>query len=303
MKCSFCNKDAIVHIRYNGTHLCQDHFNHFLEKRVRLEFRNEISITKPTTIGVAISGGKDSAVALYETNKIFGKRKDVKIIAITIDEGIEGYRPKTIVAAKNLTKKLGVEHHIVKLKDKIGLTMDSISQNGKLSPCSYCGVFRRRLLNDISIEFNVDYLVTGLNLDDTAQSIIMNIARGDVERMNRMGPHIRVKEGLVPRLQPLRRIPEKEVLLFAIINNIDFSHETCPYADMALRNEFREAIDKWEERTPGTKFAILNSYDKIKSTFELYGDKNMQINRCKICGAPTAGEICKKCSMEMELKM
>ncbi|MGC8546326.1 MAG: TIGR00269 family protein [Thermoplasmata archaeon] len=302
MKCSFCNRDAVAYIRYNGTHLCQDHFNRFFEKRVRLEFREEIKIDRPVTLGVAISGGKDSSVALYETHKIFGKRRDVRIIAITIDEGINSYRPKTMVSAISLANKLGVEHHIVKLEERYGITMDSISKEGTLSPCSYCGVFRRRLLNDISLDMKVDYLITGLNLDDTAQSIIMNFARGDIERLGRMGPHFRVKEGLIPRLQPLRRIPEKEILLFAILNGIDFSHDVCPYADSAIRNEFRESIDKWEERTPGTKFAILNSYDKIREILDANITGDINVNRCRICGAPSAGEICKSCAMEMELK-
>lgn len=302
MKCTFCQKDAVAFIRYNGTHLCKDHFNRYFEKRVRLEFRNELSIDRPVTIGIAISGGKDSSVALYETARIFGRRKDVRIVAITVDEGIAGYRPKTMQSAVSLTRKLGIEHHIVKLEDKYGITMDSVSKNGELSPCSYCGVFRRRLLNDISMDLEIDYLVTGLNLDDTAQSIIMNFARGDVERLGRMGPHFKTKDGLVPRLQPLRRIPEKEILLFAILNNIDFSHDVCPYADLAIRNEFRESIDRWEERTPGTKFAILNSYDKIREILDRDNPGRINVNRCKICGAPSAGDICKSCSMEMELK-
>jgi len=302
MKCSFCDKDAVAYIRYNGTHLCKDHFNRFFEKRVRLEFREEIMIKRPVSLGVAVSGGKDSSVALYETHKIFGKRRDVKIIAITIDEGINSYRPKTLISAINLANKLGVEHHIVKLEERYGITMDSVAQEGKLSPCSYCGVFRRRLLNDISLNMKIDYLITGLNLDDTAQSIIMNFARGDIERLGRMGPHFRIKEGLIPRLQPLRRIPEKEILLFAILNGIDFSHDVCPYADSAIRNEFRESIDKWEERTPGTKFAILNSYDKIREILDTNITDDIHVNRCRICGAPSAGDICKSCAMEMELK-
>ncbi|MCL4412954.1 MAG: TIGR00269 family protein [Candidatus Thermoplasmatota archaeon] len=300
MKCNSCGRESVAFIRYNGTHLCQEHFNRYVERRIRLEFRNELTIKGDTKIGVALSGGKDSAVALYETKKIFGNRKDVKIIAITVDEGISSYRPKTMVSARKLAERLGVEHHIATVEEKYAVTMDKVAEKGELIPCSYCGVFRRRLLNDLSLDLKIDYLVTGLNMDDTAQSIIMNLARGEVDRLGRMGPHLRAKEGLIPRLQPLRKIPEKEVLLFAILNGIEFSHDTCPYANFALRNEFRDSIDRWEERTPGTKFAILNSYDRIREILDHNILPNM--NKCKICGAPTAGEICKSCTMKREME-
>jgi uncharacterized protein (TIGR00269 family) len=299
MQCSLCNKEAVVFLKYNGSHLCDKHFVEFFQKRVNLEFRRELKITKPVRIGVALSGGKDSSVALYETQRVFGKRKDVSIVALTIDEGIKSYRPETIRAASSLTKKLGIEHRILSIEENFGTTMDTISQGGRLAPCSYCGVFRRKLINKAGIDEEVDYMVTGLNLDDTAQSVMMNIVRGDLARIARMGPHSETKAGLVPRLQPLLKIAEKEVLLYAIIKGIDFSHSVCPYAGSAIRNEFRESIDKWEERSPGTKYSIINSFEKIRDMMPVEIDVRM--GKCKICGSPTPGEICQSCSFEQEL--
>ncbi|MEM0195849.1 MAG: TIGR00269 family protein [Thermoplasmatales archaeon] len=300
MRCSFCDNDAVIHIRYNGTHLCEKHFIRFFQKRVNLEFRNEVKIKGNTRIGVALSGGKDSSVALFETKRVFGKMRNVSIIAITIDEGISGYRSKTIEAAVSLTKRLGVEHVILKMSDFYGITMDEISTGRRMLPCSYCGVFRRKMINVGALGQNLDYVVTGLNLDDTVQSFVMNMVRGDLERLSRMGPHFTVKEGLVPRLQPLRKIPEREVLLYAILEKIEFSHAECPYAGFAIRNEFRNSIDSWEERTPGTKFALLNSYDQIKSL--LSQKRTEPLGKCRVCGSPTPGDICQSCLLKMEIE-
>ncbi len=299
MHCSFCNDQPVAFLKYNGSHLCEEHFIKFFQRRVNLEFRNELKISHPIRIGVALSGGKDSSVALFETHRVFGKRRDVSIVAVTIDEGISSYRKLTLKAAESLTKRLGIEHKILRIEDNFGTTMDKVSEDGKRKPCSYCGVFRRKLLNTAGIEEGLDYLVTGLNLDDTAQSIMMNLVRGDIDRLGRMGPHIIPKPGLVPRLQPLLRIPEKEVLLYAILQGIEFSHATCPYAGQAIRNEFRDSIDKWEERTPGTKYAILNSFEKIRSMAA--GEENVKMGKCRVCGSPTPGDMCQSCSFEMEL--
>src|SRR2546422_11315927 len=102
-------------------------------------------------------------------------------------------------------------------------------------PCSYCGPFRREALNRAAREVDADYVATGLNLDDTAQSILMNVARGDVEKLARMGPHETRQPGLVPRIQPLRMIPENAVYRYALLSGIQFHDATGSYSDRAQR--------------------------------------------------------------------
>jgi uncharacterized protein (TIGR00269 family) len=301
MKCDRCERDAVIFIRYNGEHLCKEHFIDFLEKRVKHEIRKQVNIKKGDRIAVAVSGGKDSSVALYLMKKIFSVRKDVEIIAITVDEGIEGYRDIALKYLSEFVKELGVEHHVYKIKDYIGYSIDEASKiDGELVPCTYCGVFRRKIINMAAKELRANYVATGLNLDDTAQSIVMNMVRGDVERLLRLGPHDLIKEDLIPRIQPLRMIPEKEVLLYAILINIKFYHGECPYASRALRNDFRYCVDLWESRHPGSRHSIISFYDEIKRNLEK-NYKNTKLNKCKICGDPTTSEICKSCELKLRL--
>lgn len=301
MKCSRCNRDAVVYIRYNGEHLCKEHFIEFLETRVKHELRRQVDLKPGDRIMVGVSGGKDSTTTAYLLKKILSHRKDIEIIAVTIDEGIDGYRNIALEKLIPYMKKIGIEHHVYRFKDYFDRTMDEVASiDHELVPCTYCGVFRRKLLNVAAKDLGANYVATGLNLDDTAQSIIMNFVRGDLDRLARLGPHTIIKEDLVPRIQPLRKIPEKEVLLYAILNNIEFYHGTCPYADLALRNEFRNAIDTWENRSPGSRHAILSVYDQLKDLLlEKY--KNYTLNKCEICGEPTVGRICKSCELKLRL--
>ncbi|MBO5547593.1 MAG: tRNA 2-thiocytidine biosynthesis protein TtcA, partial [Candidatus Methanomethylophilaceae archaeon] len=222
MKCDQCNAEAVTFIRYNGMHLCAQDFSRFVEKRVKREIRKQIKVYPGDNIAVAVSGGKDSMVTLKLISDVFGPRNKVTVHAIVIDEGIDGYRPPSVEIVRKFCEGTDIQFHLRSFSE-LGVTMDAIAPLSRdSSPCTYCGVFRRRLMNDEARKIGAKYLATGHNLDDMAQSIMMNFVRGDVERLARMGPHERVQPGLIPRFLPLRLIPEKESLLYALVNDIEF---------------------------------------------------------------------------------
>lgn len=304
MKCDQCSKDAVTLIRYNGAHLCEDHFKNYVERRVKREIRKQINVHSGDTIAVAVSGGKDSMVTLHMIDLIFRERGDVTICAISIDEGIEGYRPPSLDIVKKFCKERNIQMHTRSFSE-MSMEMDRIAKaSGENSPCTYCGVFRRKLMNDEARVIGAKYLATGHNLDDMAQSIMMNFVRGDIERLARLGPHTKVQPGLIPRFLPLRMIPEKESLLYAMVSGIPFWDGECPYYMDALRNQYRSIVDQLEDRSPGSKFSILSSYDTLKPMLSA-GFSPSKLHMCA-CGEPTLGDKCKACelqaSMERKLK-
>ena len=184
----------------------------------------------------------------------------------------------------------------------VGHTMDEVVGRDPGSiPCSYCGPFRRQALNRAAREVDADYVATGLNLDDTAQSILMNVARGDVEKLARLGPHESRQSGLVPRIQPLRMIPEKEVYLYAFLRGIAFHDATCPYAERAQRGRFRDILHRLEEESPGTRHAIVSGYDQMRPLLQT-AYPPATLNECARCGEPTASVICKACELREKIE-
>ena len=296
MNCDICGHPAITYIRYNGTHLCSEHFIRFVEKRVKKEIRRQVSLRSGDIIGVAVSGGKDSMVTLHLLHSILGERRDIDIQCITVDEGIEGYRKESIGIVKRFCSDIGIKYNEISFSERFSITMDEVAPlSGGSSPCTYCGVFRRNALNYAARKINAKYLVTGLNLDDTAQSVMMNFTRGDIERLARLGPHKKVQPGLIPRIQPLRMIPEKESLLYAITAGIPFHNGVCPYSDEALRNQFRELINELETRSPGTRHSIISSYDQMLPVLSA-SIEPANLKECR-CGEPTLSERCKACGL------
>jgi uncharacterized protein (TIGR00269 family) len=266
------------------------------------ELRRQVRLPGTAVIAVALSGGKDSVAALRILHDLVGPRRGTRLVAITVDEGIRGYRPPSLGVAARHCRETGVEHHIVSFKEVFGLTLDSTRRRfGASTPCTYCGVLRRHCLNRKARELGADFLATGLNLDDTAQSILMNICRGDVERLARLGPHGRVQEGLVRRLQPLRQVTDKEAFLYVTLMGYEVHHSVCPYAGGAMRNRFRDIVSGLELASPGTRFCILNSHDALRAALE---DKfpPAKLGKCPECGEPSVGGRCEACRLVRSLK-
>ncbi len=301
MPCDKCAEPPVLWVRYSGAHLCRDHFLAFVEKRVREELRREVDLKPGTRIAVGLSGGKDSSSATVLLHEIVSARRDVELLAITVDEGIASYRPKGVEVARALCAKLGIEHRLISYRETVGFEMDAVvALDADAIPCGYCGVFRRQALNRAAREVGADFVATGLNLDDTAQSILMNVARGDVDRLARLGPHETVQPGLVPRLQPLRMIPEKEVYLYAMLRGLPFHDATCPYAERAQRGRFSAILAQLEEVSPGTRHAIVSTYDQLRPMLQ----EKFAVGAprtCSRCGEPASDDLCKACELSVRL--
>ncbi len=306
MMCSRCNKKAVIELKYSGEFLCKSCFLELFEKRVRRTIRVNKLLKNTDKTAVALSGGKDSAVVLYILNELSKKAPKSELIAITIDQGIERLQKSGLNAAKSLCKKLGVEHYIYSFWEEFGTTLDEIVEGSKklenpAPACSYCGVLRRKLLNEKARELGVTKIATGHNLDDEIQTAMMNFIRGDLDRIARMGPLVGVIEdkNFIPRIKPLRECPENEVELYARLRELKFQSVRCPYSEDAFRRTVREVVNTIEERHPGSKFQILKSTDRLIKT--LRKKRFGKIGKCKICGNPTSGEICKFCEIKGEL--
>jgi len=256
-------------------------------------------------IAVAVSGGKDSTSLLHVLHKIELKFPQSELSAITIDEGISGYREEAIVIAKENCKRLGVKHIVTSFKELYGHDLDEIveiaEEKGALSPCSYCGVLRRKALNVVAKEIDADKLALAHTLDDEVQTRLLNVIHGDAARLGRVGPVLEGDvSGFVRRVKPLCEVPEREVALYAFLKGIEFQMVPCPYRGAALRNAVRGFLNRLETDHPGTKYTVLRSFEKIAPSIrELTGKAGLK--NCKICGEPTVGDVCKACQSLREL--
>ena len=301
-----CGKPAVIFRKYEGSYLCKAHFLQSVERKVKKNMRVH-GLAKPgDRIGVAVSGGKDSLSTLYLMHRILGPRRDVELLAISVDEGIKGYRQTSIRCAEELCRKLGIRHHIYSFKEEFGKTLDQKVKEVKKSgrkydlevSCTLCGVGRRYLLNKKARELKLTKLCMGHNLDDEAQAVLMNYIRGDLYRAARMGPEpVAYDRKFVGRIKPLRIIPEKEVALYALLSGFRFHSPHCPHR-CGIRLEARDFVNGLEENHSGIKFTILETFDRILPSIRAQMEKEIgELHYCRKCGEPSSKELCKTCEL------
>ena len=306
--CDICNRrDAFFFRPYSGVKLCKKCFSESIEDKTRATIAKYDMFRFDDRIAVAVSGGKDSVSLLHVLAKIERRYPKAELVAITVDEGIKGYRDEALKIAAENCKQLDIEHVTVSFRKLFGKTFDQMSRrmnhkgDANLTPCAYCGVLRRKALNITARKIKADKLATAHTLDDETQSILLNIFHGDVLRIAKEKPVTdKVHPKLVQRIKPFCEIPEKETALYAYVKGIEFQSTPCPYASEALRNDARAILNDLEEKHPGMKFSIFKSIERIRPALEKEANAG-GLNECTECGEPTTESVCRTCQMLKEM--
>lgn len=311
VSCTLCKRRDAVYMRaYSGEKLCPRCFKSSIESKVRATIAKHDMLDRSDKIAVAVSGGKDSTALLHVLSNIEKGFPKANLCAVTVDEGIEGYRDEAVKLAAAGCRKLGVKHLVASFAELFGVQLDELvsvlrekGQHGAdtLSPCAYCGVLRRRALNVAARRLKADKLALAHNLDDEAQTVLLNIMHGDPFRMARVKPCLEENHPMfVPRVKPFSEVPEKEIAFYAHLSEIEFQSVPCPYASTALRSDIRSMLNRMEEKHAGTKFTVYKSAEKIRSALDV-SVNSVKLRECRVCGEPASNEICKPCQMLMEL--
>jgi len=248
-------------------------------------------------VAVGLSGGKDSVLTLHILADLMDEL-NFDLVAVSINEGISGYRSEGVEAARINSEKLGIKLVEGSFKEGFGFDLDQIYSMYP-SACIPCGVFRRQLLNKISNELGADKVATGHNLDDEIQSFLMSLSKAELRRFYKFGPKLdKIHPDMVPRIKPLWKTSEKDVGTWAILNDIEVHFAECPYSETSLRSKIKGFLNQMEEKRPGTKVSILKSFYK---SFQ-FEKKDVSMGICKLCGEPSSLDICKACEMVGEIK-
>ncbi|MEM4318306.1 MAG: TIGR00269 family protein [Candidatus Pacearchaeota archaeon] len=267
------------------------------EERVRKTIQEYELCSKNDKIVVACSGGKDSTTVLYLLNK-FG----YNVSALHINLLMGKWSEQNLANVKKFCEEQGIKLHVYSIRDEIGYGIcyvkSVVQQKAKLKQCSICGVIRRWLINKKARQLGATKLATGHNLDDEAQTIIMNILRGDPYYGLGLGPITGVinDKKFVTRIKPLYWCKEVDVKQYSQLMNFPVLYQRCPCVIGATRHEVRNKLNELEKINLDVKKNIVKNFLKIKESLKK-SLSNEKINYCKSCGEPSRNAVCKACQL------
>jgi uncharacterized protein (TIGR00269 family) len=304
--CTKCRRENPVYFRaYSGEYLCKKCFVRSIEDKTARTMSRYSMVKYGERVAVGVSGGKDSLSLLYVLKKIFDDhdRSADDLIAVTIDEGISGYRDESLEIVRDFCARLGVKNKVLSYKDLFGVSMDEamiIRPSEKMSSCSMCGTFRRRAIDLAAESVGADIVATAHNMDDQIQTFMINLLAGDVERIGWMHPEpVEYASGL-KKVKPFVEIAEHEIVFYALQREIPFQSEECPYMDESIRTDLREFFNQMEKEHPGIKnnayASMLKVSERLKTSLESRGDK-----KCSVCGRDSTGDVCSVCKTAQAL--
>lgn len=261
--CFNCKEARAVIIRPKNRHkLCRSCFIDIFETEVHETVTSAKLFYPGERIAIGASGGKDSTV-LAAVLKTLNERYNygLELSLLSIDEGIRGYRDDSLETVKRNAVQYDMPLTIVGYGELYGWTMDQVvEQVGKKGNCTYCGVFRRQALDRGAERLGINHVVTGHNADDVAETVMMNLLRGDLPRLSR-GTSIVTESGAsdTKRSKPLKYAYEKEIVLYAHHRQLDYFSTECIYSPEAFRGSARTLIKDLEKIRPSSILDIVKS--------------------------------------------
>jgi uncharacterized protein (TIGR00269 family) len=303
LKCSKCGGLAVINMRQHRLRLCAEHFVEWFVRTTQRTIERYRMFGPDDKVLVAVSGGKDS-LALWDVLLELGYQVEGMYIGLGIDEEI-GYSDKSL----QMCQKFVSDHqpdavlHIVDVAEQYGETIPDLARTrlrGQGKPCAVCGLVKRHIMNRVARDGGFVAIATGHNMDDEVAVLMQNTLHWETGYLARQAPVLAEKDGLARKVKPLVRIYEREAAAYALVRDIDYIYDECPFATGSTTNFYKELLNRLELNSPGAKqqfyLQFLRARDGGKVSFA--GAARVDLHPCVRCGQPTtAGELCAFCRL------
>ncbi|KAH8600275.1 hypothetical protein B0O99DRAFT_681962 [Bisporella sp. PMI_857] len=248
--CAICQASRALIIRpKNHQKLCKSCFIAIFEAEIHHTITTTSLFSPGDKIAIGASGGKDSTV-LASVLKTLNERHSygLELVLLSIDEGIKGYRDDS----RNGQEKcytIDMPLKIVGYDELYGWTMDQVVE-----------------------------VIGKKGNYDVAETILMNLLRGDLPRLARSTSIITGDESSeVRRSKPLKYAYEKKSFSMPTTRARLFYHE-CLYSPEAFRGSARSLIKNLERVRPS---AILDVVRSGEDMAKLVPEEVTGISHCK----------------------
>jgi tRNA(Ile)-lysidine synthase len=184
-------------------------------------------LNKKDRVVVALSGGSDSTALLAALAQI-SKQLDFSIIVAHYNHGLRGTQSdEDEKYSQELAKKMG----LIFVSGK----MDSKLQQKGVSPEDFYRQQRYQFLNKVAEDYNAQKIALGHNIQDQAETVLLNLLRGSgLEGLKGILP---IREGKF--IRPLIEVSKEEIIAFLNEAGISYCQDSSNENNIYLRNKIR----------------------------------------------------------------
>ena len=295
MRCRRCRAPAVIEIRRHNAAFCRGCFLHHVREQVRRAIEAYDMFGPKDRILVAVSGGKDS-LALWDLLLEFGFDAGGLYLGL----GIGGYSERSAALVRAFAQARAAPLIEIDLAEAYGFDVPTAGRTGARSTCSVCGLSKRYVFNRAALEHGYDVIATGHNLDDEAATLLGNTLRWQTDYIARQSPVLPSEEGFLRKVKPLHRLSELETAAYAFLREIEYVVEECPLVEGNTQLRYKEALNRLEASSPGTKAQFFLSYlERAAPLFERQDAATLR--PCEACGQPTPGRFCAFCRARAQI--
>jgi uncharacterized protein (TIGR00269 family) len=295
MRCRRCKAPAVVEVRRHNAAFCRGCFVRHVHEQVNRAIAAYDMFGPEDRILVAVSGGKDS-LALWDVLLGLGYLADGLYLGL----GIGGYSERSREVVRAFARDRDATLLEVDLAQEYGFDVPTAGRKGSRSTCAVCGLSKRYVFNRAARDHGYDVIATGHNLDDEAATLLGNTLRWQTEYIARQFPALPAEEGLARKVKPLYRLSELETAAYAFLRGIDYVVEECPLVAGNTQLRYKEAMNRLEAASPGTKSQFFLSY--LERGAPLFSaEDTAELHPCERCGQPTTARFCAFCRARAQI--
>ncbi len=295
LACRRCRSPAVIELRRHHAAFCQPCFLQHFTDQVKRAIKGFAMFTPEDKVLVAVSGGKDS-LALWDVLLELGYGAAGMYLGL----GIGDYSDRSGRVVRAFAAERDAQLIPVDLRAQYGFDVPAAAEGGSRSTCSVCGLSKRYVFNRVALDHGFDVVATGHNLDDEAATLLGNTLRWQTEYIARQFPSLEAREGMVKKVKPLYRLSERETAAYAFLRGIDYVVEECPLVAGNTQLRYKEALNRLESASPGTKGSFYLGYvDRVSERFR--GEVANELSSCGRCGQPTTGRFCAFCRARAQI--
>ena len=298
MKCTRCRTRAEVHLRAHNAGFCRPCFLLVFRRQVERTISSHRMFTPQERLLVAVSGGKDS-LALWDVLS----RAGYETTGLHLALGIGGYSSRSRVLTEQFAADRGLPLRVVELSEVgAGLAVPQVAEATRRTPCAACGTMKRHYFDQAALDGGFSVLVTGHNLDDEAARLLGNTLHWQVDHLARQRPVLEpTHERFVRKVRPLFLTSEYETAVYAFMSGIEYVVEECPNAVGATQLVYKDALNRIEAASPGTKLRFVKEFVRVGQA-RFVDPLETAPGACAGCGMPAFGTLCSYCRLVREVE-